>query len=395
MADRQDCDVAVIGAGPAGLSFARLLAGSGLSVVLVERAPEASIADPAFDGREIALTHRSQEILAAIGAWDRIPAAEMAPLKRARVQDGASPFVLDFTPPGETPLGILVPNHLIRKALYDAVQSESCATLLAGVAVTAVETSPRGGVLTLADGRAIHARLVIAADTRLSEARRQMGIATRMRDFGKSMLVARVAHEKPHDGIATEWFGRGQTVAMLPLRGDVSSIVLTLSAREIADLMAMTPERFGADATRRTDGRWGALTLAGTRHAYPLVTTYAMRFVGTRFALIGDAAVGMHPVTAHGFNFGLAGAQRLADQVRASLARGRDIADPGGLLRYEMAHRRATVPLYAATNTIASLYTDDRAPARLVRGAVLRLGAALSPVRRLVTAQLMEASPAR
>jgi ubiquinone biosynthesis UbiH/UbiF/VisC/COQ6 family hydroxylase len=216
-----------------------------------------------------------------------------------------------------------------------------------------------------------------------------------MRDFGKSMLVARVGHEKPHDGIATEWFGRGQTVAMLPLRGDVSSIVLTLSAREIADLMEMAPEAFSADVTRRTDARWGALTLAGTRHAYPLVTTYAMRFVGTRFALIGDAAVGMHPVTAHGFNFGLAGAQRLAEQVRAALARRRDIADPGGLLRYEMAHRRATFPLYAATNTIASLYTDDRAPARALRGAVLRLGAALSPVRRLVTAQLMEASPAR
>jgi 2-polyprenyl-6-methoxyphenol hydroxylase-like FAD-dependent oxidoreductase len=137
------------------------------------------------------------------------------------------------------------------------------------------------------------------------------------------------------------------------------------------------------------------MRLVGTRHAYPLVTTYAMRFVGTRFALVGDAAVGMHPVTAHGFNFGLAGAARLAKEVRAALARGRDIADPGGLLRYEQAHRIATAPLYAATNTIASLYTDDRAPARLLRGAVLRLGSALAPVRRMVTAQLMEATPAR
>jgi ubiquinone biosynthesis UbiH/UbiF/VisC/COQ6 family hydroxylase len=390
-----ECDIAVIGAGPAGLSFARLLAGSGLSVTLVERAPEGAIANPAFDGREIALTHRSQDILQEIEAWDRIPANEMAPLRHARVQDGASPFVLDFSPPGETPLGMLVPNHLIRRALHESVRESGCATLLAGVAVTAVETAPRHGRLTLADGQTIRARLVVAADTRMSEARRQMGIATRMRDFGKSMLVARVAHEQPHGGVATEWFGHGQTVAMLPLNGDVSSIVLTLSAREIADLMAMTDEKFGADATRRTKGRWGAMRLVGTRHAYPLVTTYAMRFVGTRFALVGDAAVGMHPVTAHGFNFGLAGAARLAKEIRGALARGRDIADPGGLLRYEMAHRAATVPLYAATNTIASLYTDDRAPARFVRGAVLRLGSALAPVRRMVTAQLMEATPAR
>lgn len=86
-----ECDIAVIGAGPAGLSFARLLAGSGLSVTLVERAPEAAIADPAFDGREIALTHRSQDILQGIGAWGRIPVDQMSPLRQARVQDGAWP----------------------------------------------------------------------------------------------------------------------------------------------------------------------------------------------------------------------------------------------------------------------------------------------------------------
>ncbi|HEV7267512.1 MAG TPA: 5-demethoxyubiquinol-8 5-hydroxylase UbiM [Falsiroseomonas sp.] len=388
-----ETDIAVIGAGPAGLSFARLLAGSGLAVTLVERAPEAAIVDPTFDGREIALTHRSQDILREIGAWDRIPAGEISPLRHARVQDGASPVALDFDPPDGTPLGMLVPNHLIRRALHGCVTETGCARLLAGVAVSALETSPRGGVLTLADGRELRARLVVAADTRLSEARRRMGIAARMRDFGKSMLVARVAHEAPHGGIATEWFGRGQTVAMLPLNGDVSSIVLTLPAPQIEALMAATPEAFGSDAMRRTGGRWGAMRLVGTRHAYPLVTTYAMRFVATRFALLGDAAVGMHPVTAHGFNLGLAGAQLLAAELRGVLARGRDIADPGALLRYEMAHRRATFPLYAATNAIASLYTDDRAPARLLRGAVLRLGGALAPVRRLVTARLMEASP--
>lgn len=389
-----ETDIAVIGAGPAGLSFARALAGSGLRVTMVERSPEAALADPAFDGREIALTHRSQAILRQLDAWDRIPEAETSPLRQARVQDGASPFAVDFAPGPGAALGQLVPNHLIRRALFDAVRDAGCAELIAGVAVASVETSPKGGVLKLADGREIRARLVVAADTRLSEARRQMGIAATMRDFGKSMLVARVAHEVPHGGIATEWFGHAQTVAMLPLAGDVSSIVLTLPARQIEALMAMEPAAFGADVTRRTASRWGRLSLAGTRHAYPLVATYAHRFVATRFALLGDAAVGMHPVTAHGFNFGLAGAQRLSAEIRGAMARGRDIADPGALLRYEMAHRRATWPLFTATNAIASLYTDDRAPARLVRGAVLRMGAALGPVRRMVTATLMEAKPA-
>lgn len=389
-----ETDIAVIGAGPAGLSLAAALAGSGLRVTLVERSPEAVLADPAFDGREIALTHRSQGILRQLGAWDRIPEDQRSPLRQARVQDGASPFALDFAPGPGAALGQLVPNHVIRRALFDTVRDAGCAELVAGVAVAGVETSPKGGVLALANGREIRARLVVAADTRFSDARRQMGIAATQRDFGKTMLVARVAHEQPHHGIATEWFGHGQTIAMLPLAGEMSSVVLTLTPEEIEALMAAAPEDFAADATRRTGSRWGAMRLAGTRHAYPLVATYAHRFVGTRFALLGDAAVGMLPVTAHGFNFGLAGAHRLAGEIRGALARGRDIADPGALLRYEMAHRRATFPLFTATNAIASLYTDDRAPARMLRGAVLRLGAALGPVRRLVTAQLMEARPA-
>lgn len=386
------CDIAVIGAGPAGLSFACAIAGSGLDVVLVERAPELALADPAFDGREIALTHRSQAILLELGVLDRIAEADRAPMREARVLNGASPFALSFSAPAEGgPLGQLVPNHAIRRALWEQVQANNAARVLAGVAVRSVETAPKGGRLALADGRVVTARLVVAADTRMSEARRQMGIAAHMKDFGKSMLVARVAHEVPHQGIATEWFGNAQTVAMLPLAGDVSSIVLTLSARRIQALMEATPEAFSAEVTQRTESRWGALTLVGTRHAYPLVVSYARRFVGTRFALLGDAAVGMHPVTAHGFNFGLAGAQRLAKAIRGSLARGRDIADPGALLRFEMRHRAATFPLFTATNAIAGLYTDDRMPARMLREAVLRAGGALTPVRKLIASQLMEA----
>ncbi|MFC7335187.1 5-demethoxyubiquinol-8 5-hydroxylase UbiM [Rhodocista pekingensis] len=388
-----DCDIAVIGAGPAGLAFARGLAGSGLSVTLVERSPEAALAEPAFDGREIALTHRSVRTLQALGAWDRIPAAETAPLREALVLDGNAPVVLTFTPETRgAPLGTLVPNHLIRRALWESVQAAGCAQVLSGVAVATVTAGEDGAGLTLADGRTVTARLVVAADTRFSEARRQLGIAATMQDFGRSMLVARVAHEKPHGGIATEWFGHGQTIAMLPLNGDVSSLVLTLPSARIEALMKADEAAFNAEVTQRTERRWGALRLVGSRHAYPLVATYADRFVAPRFALVGDAAVGMHPVTAHGFNFGLSGAQRLGMEIRAGLARGRDAADPGGLRRYEVAHRAATWPLFTATNAIASLYTDDSVPARLLRGAVMRLGSALAPARRLVTAQLMQAT---
>lgn len=383
-----DTDVAIIGAGPAGLALACALSGSGRAVTLFERAPEAAIADPAFDGREIALTHRSQAILRDLGAWARIPAGETAPLREARVLNGASPLALRFASgEGSEPLGRLVPNHLIRRALFEAMAEAGEARLVAGRAVAGLSLEAEGARLVLDDGTQVRARLVVAADSRFSETRRRAGIGAQMLDFGRTMIVARLAHERPHGGVATEWFAHGQTIAMLPLPGEVSSVVLTLPPATAERLMAMTPEEFGAEVTRRYEGRLGAMQAVGTRHAYPLVATYAHRFAGRRFALLGDAAVGMHPVTAHGFNFGLLGAEMLGGAIRGA-------ADPGEaalLSRYGAALRRATLPLFLATNAVARLYSDDRAPARLARAALIGAGAVLAPVRRAIVARLMDA----
>ena len=91
-----DYDIAVVGAGPAALAFARALADTSLRILLIERQSEQQLAEPAVDGRDIALTHLSREILQRMGAWERIPAQEISPLQRARVINGESPYTLDF-----------------------------------------------------------------------------------------------------------------------------------------------------------------------------------------------------------------------------------------------------------------------------------------------------------
>jgi ubiquinone biosynthesis UbiH/UbiF/VisC/COQ6 family hydroxylase len=385
-------DIVVAGGGPAGLSFAASLGGSGLSVAVVDKLDATSLADPPFDGREIALTHLSLALLKEIGAWDRIPAGDISEMHAARVLNGASTFAVNFDPrrrrPG-TPLGHLVANHLIRRAVHDAAVALPEVTLLAGVSVARVETTARGATVHLSDDRSLTARLVVAADTRFSELRRRQGIPAKMLDFGRVMLVCRVAHERAHSHIATEWFDYGQTMATLPLNGNASSFVLTLPARQMDEVMAMDTETFDADITRRYRRRLGAMHLVSSRHTYPLVAVYAQRFHGTRFALVGDAAVGMHPVTAHGFNFGLLGANTLARGIKDAARRGVDIASQTVLHDYEQEHRRATLPTYLATNATARLYVDERRPARMVRDVALRVGAVVPPFRQMITARLM------
>lgn len=386
-------DVAISGAGPAGLSLARALAGAGLSIALIEKLPEAVLADPPFDGREIALTQLSRRLMTELGQWERIEPTEISPLRKARVLNGPSPFAMVVEPDAtHEELGYLVPNHLIRRAAYAAVAGAPDVRILAGRSVRAIRSDREAAELTLDDGSTLGARLAVAADSRFSETRRAMGIAADMHDFGRTMMVFRMEHEKPHENAAWEWFGYGQTLALLPLAGNRASIVLTLPHREIEQLLKMSDADFDLDMARRFEQRLGAMRLTSTRHPYPLVAVYAARFIARRFACVGDAAVGMHPVTAHGFNFGLRGAHALAREIRAAAARGADIAAPDLLERWERGHRTATRPLYLATNAIARLYCDDTPPARLVRNLALRAGQRLTPFRNALTAAVSGAS---
>ncbi len=388
-----EVDIAIIGAGPAGLCFAKSLAESGLNIVIVERQTEDSLSSPAFDGREIALTHHSAQLMRQLGLWERIEAKAISPLRDARVFNGSSLLSLNIghSDTQHSELGYLVANHLIRKAAYDAVMSSPAITLKTEAQVTSIQADTNGIQLTFANGESIKTKLLIGADSRFSETRRAMGIAADMHDFGKTMMVCVMEHPVSHQHTAWEWFDYGQTLALLPMNGLRSSVVITLPPDEMNHLMTLSEDDFNHEVSARFKHRLGTMRLASTRHAYPLVTVYAKRLVGQRFALVGDAAVGMHPVTAHGFNFGLKGIATLSAEIKAALASGKDIASTSLLLRYEQAHRRNTRPLFMATHAIAKIYGSDSPPARFLRTSALRIGNRIAPFKRAVAGFLADA----
>ncbi|MCX8474794.1 MAG: 5-demethoxyubiquinol-8 5-hydroxylase UbiM [Sphingomonas sp.] len=385
-----DSDIVIVGGGPAGLSLAASLSGNGLAITIVERLSSDQLADPPFDGREIALTHRSAHILDELSVWNGFSAEEVAPLREAQVLNGPSPFVLAFEPPGhiEGLLGWLVPNQCIRRELYKAAAACPDVRILAGTAVVAVRPGPKRVEITLGDGRALRPRLVVAADSRLSSVRDMLGIGARMHRTGRSMLVCRMEHEQEHRRVATEWFDHHQTLALLPLNGRISSAVVTLPSKEVERLAGLDAQAFDAEVSRRFAFRLGRMRLVSTRHVYPLTVTWSRRFVAERAALIGDAAVGMHPVTAHGFNLGLLGQHGLARELLRAVGRGVDPGRGSVLARYELLHRLACRPIYDATNAIVGLYTREGVASRLARAALLRSAHRLPLVRRGVGALL-------
>ena len=390
-------DIIVIGAGPAGLSFASSLKTSGLRVLILEKRPLEEIETPEYDGRDLALTHLSRRNMLELGLWQRIPEQNISFIREAKVLNGDSLLSLDFDAPREDglPLGYMISNHHIRQACYDAVKDLENVTIMAGQSVSDVSTNASNGRVIMEDGSEYTANLIVAADSRFSETRRKVGIAADMRDFAHSAIVCRVTHEKGHDNIAWEIFQYGRTLAILPQHDKQSSVVITVPGNQVDEIMAMSAEEFAKDLATRFDHRLGGMELLSERHAYPLIGVHAKRFFTQRFCTIGDAAVGMHPVTAHGYNLGLRGQATLARLIIKAKEQGRDIADPAMLRRYEMIHMRATRPLYHGTNALVRLFTDDSVPSRVLRSGVIRASRLLPPVKWLIQKKLgeMDESP--
>ena len=387
-------DILVVGAGPAGLSFAAELAGSGLKITLIEKSPLEILQNPPYDGREIALTHLSREIMQRLGMWDLIPKDEIYPLRDAKVLNGQSDYQLHFPQPtqarGEPAdcLGYLISNHNIRKAAYEVVSKLENVTILTGTGVKEVKTSEDEAQVILENGEVLSGRLLLAADSRFSQTRRQLGISSDMHDYSRTMFVCRMKHTLSNQHTAYECFHYGRTIALLPLEEHLTNTVITVDSDKADTIKKMSPEELAASVKEQLKGRLGDMELVSTIHNYPLVGMIAQRFYGKHSALIGDAAVGMHPVTAHGFNLGLSSADLLAKLVLEAEQRGQDIGATSLLEKYSTKHMLHAQPIYHGTNMLLKLFTNETAPAKILRGLVLRASNNFPPLKKLITKQL-------
>lgn len=395
MAQVFDADVIIAGAGMAGSTLALALASGGLTAILVDPAPFDAQLAPTFDGRSSAIAFSSFRQWKAIGAGARLePKAQR--IEQILVTDGktpgaatpgASPFFLRFDAAeiadrsqGE-PLGYMIENRETRAALAAAVLEKGI-RVEAPARVAGVERDSAGVTVKLADGRVLRAPLVVGAEGRGSIVRQAAGIGDIGWSYGQTGVVCTVKMERPHGGVAHEYFLPAGPFAILPLTENRASLVWTESNARGEALKGARPEIFHAHLMRRFGDFLGKVELTGPVFAYPLSLSLAERLSAPRVALLGDAAHGVHPIAGQGLNLGLKGAAALAEVLAEAARLGEDIGSEAVLERYARWRRFDTVSNAAGFDAFVRLFSNDQPLVRLARGVGMAVVNRIGPARR-------------
>ena len=378
-------DLVIVGAGIAGLSLAVALRSTPLSIAIVEAragtARAVNAADAAWDTRIYALSPANQRFFASIGAWQHFARERMAPVRRMEISgDAGGRLEFSAYDSGVDELAWIVEASLLQNELWQTVKRQGNVTVLCPATPAALTFDAAQAHLVLADGRALSAALIVAADGADSWTRRAAGIAVDFKLYGALGVVANFSCATAHDDCAYQWFRHDGVLAWLPLPGNRLSMVWSTPEAEAQELLGLS----AAELCDRVAlaGNWclGELQLLTPAAAFPLRMMRAPRSVMPRLALIGDAAHCIHPLSGHGLNLGLQDSQVLA-RLLAERPDYIDCGDERLLRRYERERLEQVLVLQSTTDALQRLFRPQHALLSLLRNAGLNFTNTLPVVR--------------
>ena len=380
-------DLVIVGGGLAGLSLACALRDARLRIALVENhAPKLS---DGWDARIYAISPANADFLREIGAWKHLNAERIAPIHAMKVMgDGGARLDFSAYESGVPELGWILESSLMACELWENVKRQGNLTLFCPATPQSLEFTPDTASLTLTDGQTLSARLIVGADGRDSWVREAAGLAAINTPYGEMGVVANFECEKPHRGIARQWFRDDGVLAWLPLAGSQRdetqthrfSIVWSTPDAHANELLALSPEAFADRVAAAGNHELGKLTQITSPAAFPLRLMRVPQTVAPRLALVGDAAHGIHPLSGHGINLGYQDAKALADLLRAT-PEWQDIGSERLLQRYQRARREETALMQYTTHTLRRLFSEKLPGLKTLRNAGMNLTNALPVVK--------------
>ncbi len=388
-------DIVIAGGGMIGTSLALALAPLGMRIAVVEAVARRSAQQPSFDDRSTALSRSTQRMFEAMDLWGDVRAAS-TPIDHIHVSDkGRFGFShIDAEEQGVEALGYVVINRVLGDVLQSRLDEFSSVQQFCPARIESVSLGPEGVLATMdaGDGKiGLRSKLLVAADGANSTVRDMMGISAQRRNYDQRAIVGNLLTEKPVLNRAYERFTSQGPLAILPIADERAGFVWTVAEHDADRVLGLTDSDFIAELQSAFGLRLGKFSRVGARAGYPLVLSKAVRLTATRSVLVGNAAHGLHPVSAQGFNLGMRDVAALCDCIldsRKARAAGVD-PDPGSddvLQRYADWRRSDQKKLVRFTDSLVRLFGSKRAGTRTLRN-IGMLGFDLVPGVRSVFAK--------
>lgn len=376
----QSVDIAIVGGGMVGLALAAAFKETDLRIAVIEsRTPDHKLTEQP-DVRVSALSRSSEVMLRNLGAWQGIVARRSAPYSAMEVweQDSFARIEFEAQQLAQPDLGHIVENRVIQLALLEQVKQQSNVTLFMPAKCASMAIGEREAWLTLDNGQALTAKLVVGADGANSWVRKQQDIPLTHWDYGHSAIVANIRTTEPHQHVARQIFTPQGPLAFLPLgEENLSSIVWSTEPNRAERLVAMSEREFNKVLTAEFDHRLGLCDVVGERFAFPLKMRYARDFVAQRVALVGDAAHTIHPLAGQGVNLGLLDAASLAQEVLELHQQGEDFGSKRNLRGYERWRKAEAAKMITAMQGFKDLFEGNNPAKKLIRGIGMKFAAQL------------------
>lgn len=380
----QHFDLIIVGGGLAGASLAVALRNTRLRIALVEsRAPQAPGAD-AWDARVYAVSPANVAFLDSIGAWQHMDLARVSPIKSMRIfGDAGGELEFSAFQVGVPDLGCILESSLMACELWEGLKRQSNVQLFLPARPQGLEFRHDAALLQLSTGESLSAPLLIGADGRDSWVREAAGLTAVNRYYGEKGVVANFVVEKPHHGVAWQWFRDDGVLAWLPLPGNRISIVWSTPDENADALCALAEAPFVQQVMEAGNALLGKMSLLTPPAAFPLRLMRVPEVVAPRLALVGDAGHGIHPLSGHGINLGFQDAQVLAERLQASNP-WEDIGDLRFLQAYQRARREEVVLMQTGTDALRRLFAASAPGLRPLRNFGLGLTQRLPLVKNFL-----------
>ena len=368
-----DTDIIIVGGGLIGSALAIALSSIGFDVTVVDRQSNKLTKSQNFDGRAYALSHASIRMLKVLGIWNYFKenAQPILDIKVSdgRVGEGASDWFLHFDHQEleEGPMGHLIEDRYIREALKADIELSKQIKYIYNAEVISQTVKDTGISLNLSDGQVLRTQLLVGCYGRNSKIAHWSNISHVGWNYNQTALVCALSHEKQHFGVAHQFFNPAGPLAILPLKGNKSSIVWTETKDRAKNINDMSDEDYLNALSPVIGSFLGSINLVGDRFSYPLGLSLADSFIAKRTVLVGDSAHGIHPLAGQGLNLGLKDIAALTEVLALAKRRGENFSSKQVLERYQKWRRFDTSVMAVATDSINKLFSNDNIILRSMR----------------------------